>query len=114
MKLSVRYLVRRVVGVLILVGAIIAYLVFNPQNYQTEIINAIDIALGAKVSADVIKKGAEKALIELCISSDALKTPLEENGIDFEEETVISREISPVLTFFGFSSSSIFCCCSFS
>ena len=58
------------------------------------IINAIDIALGAKVSADVIKKGTEKALIELFISSEALKTPLEENGIDFEEETVISREIS--------------------
>ena len=48
------------------------------------LINAIDIAFGAKPAKDVIKKGAEKALIELFIESKNpnIKTLFEENGID--------------------------------
>lgn len=60
------------------------------------IINAIDIALGAKVSSDVIKNNAEKAVIELFISAqnhDMLQM-FEDNGIDYSEEIVISREIT--------------------
>lgn len=60
------------------------------------IINAIDIALGAKVSSDVIKNNAEKAVIELFISAqnhDMLQM-FEDNGIDYSDEIVISREIT--------------------
>ena len=59
------------------------------------LINAIDIAFGAKVSSDVIKKGAEKAVIELFIKSNNSKLTdiLKENGIEIEEEIIISREI---------------------
>lgn len=60
------------------------------------IINAIDIALGAKVTSDVIKNDAEKAVIELFISAqnhDMLQM-FEDNGIDYSDEIVISREIT--------------------
>jgi len=61
------------------------------------LINAIDIAFGAKVSRDVIKKGCDKALIELFVSPERvdLKDLFEENGIDFSQEVVIAREITP-------------------
>ena len=61
------------------------------------LINAIDIAFGAKVSQDVIKKGCDKALIELFVSPERvdLKDLFEENGIDFSQEVVIAREITP-------------------
>lgn len=60
------------------------------------LINAIDIAFGAKASGEVIKNGAEKALIELFISSKKgnLKTLFENNGIDYDEEIIITREIT--------------------
>lgn len=59
------------------------------------LINAIDIAFGAKTSADVIKKGAEKALIELFITCNnpKIKDFMEGNDIDYEDEIVITREI---------------------
>lgn len=60
------------------------------------LINAIDIAFGAKPAKDVIKKGAEKALIELFIESKNpnIKTLFEENGIDTLDEIILSREIT--------------------
>lgn len=60
------------------------------------LINAIDIAFGAKVSAEVIKKGADKALIELFISSDNndLKKLFEENDIETFDEITLTREIT--------------------
>ena len=60
------------------------------------LINAIDIAFGAKPTKDVIKKGAEKALIELFIESKNpnIKTLFEENGIDTLDEIILSREIT--------------------
>ncbi len=60
------------------------------------LINAIDIAFGAKVSSNVIKKGAEKALIELFITNkkNDLKEIFEENGIDITDEIVLTREIT--------------------
>ncbi|MBR1681611.1 DNA repair protein RecN [bacterium] len=61
------------------------------------LINAIDIAFGAKVSGDVIKKCAEKAVLELFIYSENnnLKRLFDENGIDFYNEIVLAREITP-------------------
>lgn len=61
------------------------------------LINAIDIAFGAKASGEVIKNGADKAIIELFISSKKpdLKNIFEENGIDYDDEIVLVREITP-------------------
>lgn len=60
------------------------------------LINAIDIAFGAKASSEVIKNGAEKAVIELFLSSkkENLKEIFEENGIDYDDEIVLVREIT--------------------
>ena len=60
------------------------------------LINAIDIAFGAKPAKDVIKKGAEKALIELFIESknSNIKNLFDENGIDTLDEIILSREIT--------------------
>jgi DNA repair protein RecN (Recombination protein N) len=63
------------------------------------IINAIDIALGARASKEQIKTGKDKAVIELNFQiSDAFPIDLlEDNGIDVEEDNIllISREILP-------------------
>ena len=61
------------------------------------IIGAIDVALGAKVTKDVIKTGTDKACIELVISLDDVfdTSSLVENGIEiFDNELVISKEIT--------------------
>ncbi len=61
------------------------------------IINAIDLAFGARASKEVIKTGKNRAVIELLlnVSEDFAKTLLEEQGIEvFGNELVISREIS--------------------
>ena len=62
------------------------------------LINAIDIAFGAKVSKEVIKNGKDKAIIELTIinKKQDLSKLFEENGIDNSgEEIILSREITP-------------------
>lgn len=62
------------------------------------IIGAIDTALGAKVTKEVIKTGTEKAFIELNINlqPDFDKTIFTQNGIDIENnELIVSREITP-------------------
>ena len=61
------------------------------------LINAIDIAFGAKAGKEVIKTGADKAVIELVIknSSHNLKPIFEEYGIDDNgEEIILTREIT--------------------
>ncbi len=60
------------------------------------LINAIDIAFGAKVNSEVIKKGADKAIIELYLTNNKqdLKNLFEENGIDLTEEIVLTKEIT--------------------
>ena len=62
------------------------------------IIGAIDAALGAKVSKDVIKTGCDRAYIELTIALDSNfdTTVLADNGIEiFDNEIIISKEILP-------------------
>lgn len=61
------------------------------------IINAIDLAFGARASKEVIKTGKIRAIIELTLSvaSDFSKELFEEQGIEIiGEELVISREIT--------------------
>ena len=61
------------------------------------LIDAIDLAFGARSSKDQIKTGASKAIIELQVAlSDGFPLEvLEDNGIDVEEDKIltISREI---------------------
>lgn len=64
------------------------------------IIDAIEAALGARASKDLIKEGEEKASIELYLSSDSpvVEEFLNQNGIDPESEIIIYREITPATT----------------
>ena len=60
------------------------------------LINAIDVAFGAKAGKDLIKTGSEKATIELTLSTKKdISSILDDAGIEnWGEELVISREIS--------------------
>ena len=61
------------------------------------LINAIDIAFGAKAGKEVIKTGAEKAVIEVTIlnKKQDLTVLFDEYGIDnLWEEIILSREIT--------------------
>lgn len=66
------------------------------------IIDAIDLAFGARASKDQIKSGASRTLIELHISynENFPVNLLEENGIDIEDNNIliISREITQTAT----------------
>ena len=62
------------------------------------IIGSIDLALGGKTSKEVIRSGAEYALVELTFAVDrsSQKEALEEIGIPLEEdEVLISRKLMP-------------------
>ena len=62
------------------------------------LINAIDIAFGAKTGKEVIKTGTDKAVIELTIinKKQNIIPFFEEYGIDIlGEEIILSREITP-------------------
>ena len=61
------------------------------------LINAIDIAFGAKCGKEIIKSGADKSIIEVTISNKKqnLSALFEEYGIDdCSEEIILSREIT--------------------
>ena len=61
------------------------------------LINAIDIAFGAKVGKEVIKNGAEKAVIEITINNEKqdVASLFEEYGIDdCGSEVILSKEIT--------------------
>ena len=61
------------------------------------LISAIDLAFSARVSKDVIKHGAEKAVIELTVENTKhdLSELFNENGIDnFGNEIILSKEIT--------------------
>lgn len=62
------------------------------------LIGGINHVLGDRASSDQVRSGADKALIEAVFSTASLKDTLtqimDSYGIDWEEETIISREIS--------------------
>ena len=61
------------------------------------LINAIDIAFGAKAGKELIKTGSEKATIEITLvnTKQNLTELFEENGIEnYGEEIILSREIN--------------------
>ena len=62
------------------------------------LINAIDLVFSARVSKDVIKAGADKAVIEVVLENNRhdLSKMFEENAIDnLGSEIIISKEITP-------------------
>ncbi len=65
---------------------------------KSVIIDAIDLAFGARASKDQIRTGETRALIELniCLSNDFPLEILEENGIELDDSRIlaISREIT--------------------
>lgn len=61
------------------------------------IVDALGLLLGERASSEVIRKGAEKAIVEgiLGVSgNNKVKTILDENQIEWQEDLVIRREIS--------------------
>ncbi len=62
------------------------------------LINAIDIAFGAKAGKEVIKTGADKAVIEITILNEKqdINPLFDEYGIDnLGQEIILSKEITP-------------------
>lgn len=65
------------------------------------IIGSINIALGGKISKDMIRKGAESALVELLflVEDETERAKLEEIGVSFEDDTLlISRKLTQTRT----------------
>jgi DNA repair protein RecN (Recombination protein N) len=61
------------------------------------LINAIDIAFGAKTGKEVIKTGTDKAIIEITIQNNKqdISKLFEDNGIDlYGSEIILSKEIT--------------------
>ncbi len=61
------------------------------------IVDALGLLLGDRASSEVIRKGAEKAIVEgmLSVANHAkVKTLLEEQEIDFHDDLIVRREIS--------------------
>jgi len=65
---------------------------------KSMIIGAINAGLGGKVSADLIRSGAPKSVVQLVFSIDnpSIFSSIEEMGIDMEDDLlIITREILP-------------------
>src|SRR5215467_4428097 len=61
------------------------------------LIDALSLLLGEKASSDIIRSGAEKAVISAVfeVENKSVERVLEENGLDAEEASLIlRREIS--------------------
>lgn len=61
------------------------------------LIDAMGLILGDRAATDVVRKGAEKSIVEAIFSVEGnkkLKILFEENDLDFSDELIIRREIS--------------------
>jgi DNA repair protein RecN (Recombination protein N) len=64
---------------------------------KSTIIEALSLILGERASADIVRKGAEKAVVEGVLNvggNRQLKRLLEENQIEFSDELLLHREVS--------------------
>lgn len=64
---------------------------------KSTIIEALSLILGERASTDVVRKGAEKTVVEGVLevaSNRKLKNLLEDNQIDFADELLLRREVS--------------------
>ncbi|MCZ6775534.1 MAG: DNA repair protein RecN [Ignavibacteria bacterium] len=61
------------------------------------IIDALSLILGGRASAEVVRTGAEKAIVEglfTIAGNRKVKSLLEENGLEYSDELIIRREVS--------------------
>jgi DNA repair protein RecN (Recombination protein N) len=61
------------------------------------IIDAVSLILGERASAEVVRTGADKAIVEGLFTikgNKKVKSVLEENGLGYGEELIIRREVS--------------------
>ncbi|HVZ60296.1 MAG TPA: DNA repair protein RecN [Terriglobales bacterium] len=60
------------------------------------LIDALALLLGEKASSEVVRHGADKAVISAVfhVESDSLNAALEANGIDVEQDLIVRREIA--------------------
>ncbi|MGN1002114.1 MAG: AAA family ATPase, partial [Oscillospiraceae bacterium] len=58
------------------------------------VIDAIDAVLGGRVSREIVRRGAEKALVSAVFSGAEVSSWLEENEIGDEEELLLQRRVT--------------------
>ncbi|MBI3787548.1 MAG: AAA family ATPase [Ignavibacteriales bacterium] len=61
------------------------------------LIDALSLVLGERANSDVVRKGTEKAIVEAIFSvasNKGVRTVLEANEIEVQEELILRREVS--------------------
>ena len=58
------------------------------------IIDSMNAVLGGRTTRELVRHGAERAMVTAVFDSDGAEAWLEENGIDLEDELIIQRRIS--------------------
>lgn len=59
------------------------------------LVDAIELILGARASADIIRKGAKESIVEVILRNDSDFSGLDDLGIEKDEDITIRRIISP-------------------
>ena len=58
------------------------------------IIDSLNAVLGGRTTRELVRHGADRAVVTAVFDSDGVECWLEENGIDLEDELIIQRKIS--------------------
>ena len=58
------------------------------------VIDSLNAVLGGRTTRELVRHGAERAMVTAVFDSDGTEHWLEENGIDLEDELIIQRKIS--------------------
>ena len=58
------------------------------------IIDSLNAVLGGRTTRELVRHGADRAMVTAVFDSDGAEQWLEENGIDLEDELIIQRKIS--------------------
>lgn len=59
------------------------------------LIDAIGYVMGSRINTDIVRKGKDKAILQMVLSSDdRVNALLEENGFEIEDELIISRTVN--------------------
>ena len=59
------------------------------------LIDAIGYLMGGRINTDIVRKGKDKAILQMVLTSDdRVNALLEENGFEVEDELIISRTVN--------------------
>lgn len=58
------------------------------------IIDSLNAVLGGRTTRELVRHGADRAVVTAVFDSDGVECWLEENGIDLEDELIVQRKIS--------------------